>query len=170
MSKRLRDKRGKDTGRAAELQALQYVCFRLGDEEYAIEILNVREVIKFLAIRHIPRSPAFVEGIIDLRNMVIPVIDLRKRFDIENAGITNETRIIIITLEERSVGLIVDCVSRVLRLEMKSIEKPSSSIASYMETDFISGLFKHEGKLVIIMDIEKILSTTEKAELIELRT
>ena len=169
MRRREKDKTDREVARAVEKQVYQFVCFRLGEDEYAIEILKVREGIKYLPIRHIPKAPAFVEGIIDLRNMVIPVIDMRKRFDIKNSAVTDETRIIIITLEERSVGLVVDYVSRVIRLESKAIDKTSTSIASYMEPDFISGIFKHEGKLVVLMDIEKILSTTEKAELTDLR-
>ncbi|MCX8058854.1 MAG: chemotaxis protein CheW [Spirochaetes bacterium] len=143
----------------------QIILFNVGTVIYAIPIENVFYIEKYMTPTTIPNSPAFVEGIINLRGNVIPVIDLRKRFGIKDAQITNKTKIIIVGLENRKFGFIVDSVSEVVTLKPEEIE-PTLPTVSGLKSEFIYGIGKIKEKLVIILNIEKILFADKNEEIV----
>lgn len=144
----------------------QLVAFRLGEEYYGLEIGTVQEIITWQPVTRVPRTPAFVEGIINLRGNVIPVIDLRKRFEMPRAELGRETRIVVVELGGRVVGLVVDGVSEVLRVTADKIEPPSSVIAG-IDTEFIRAVAKTEERLIILLDPDRILAPREQNALAE---
>jgi purine-binding chemotaxis protein CheW len=146
-------------------EILQLVSFNLGNEEFGIDILKVQEIIRMLQITHVPNSPQFVDGVINLRGKVIPVIDLRVKIGMNKKGHTATTRVIVVELSGKTTGFIVDSVSEVLRIPNNIIEAPPSIIVSGIDSDFITGVCKLEDRLLILLDLEKILSVRESAEL-----
>lgn len=147
---------------------IQLVTFRLGDEEYGISIDEVQEINRFEHLTSVPRSPAFVEGVMNLRGNVIPAIDLRKRFGLDEVAHDEATRVIIVTMNGRLTGLIVDAVSEVFRLQRSSIDPPPSVIASNAGMEFIKGICKdsHTGKkMVVMLDVSRLLAHHEQLEL-----
>jgi len=140
---------------------LQLVTFRLGNEEFSVDILKVQEIIRDMELTRVPRAPDFVEGVINLRGKVIPVIDLRKRFGFKSCEKTVETRIIVIDVNNRTVGLRVDGVSEVLRLPTDTVE-PAPSLATGSGSDYISGVGKVDERLIILLDVGKLLSDSER--------
>lgn len=142
-------------------ELLQLVTFRLGNEEFSLDILRVQEIIRHMELTRVPRTPDFVEGVINLRGRVIPVLDLRKRFGLPSDERTNETRIIVVDVDNRTVGLKVDAVSEVLRLPADTVE-PAPAIVTGAESDYIKGVGKLDGRLLILLDVERILSRTER--------
>ena len=145
---------------------LQLVGFQLDDEEYGIDILKVQEINRITEITKIPQSPDFVEGVINLRGNVIPIIDLRKRFNMPHKEYDKQTRIVVGEIGDRTVGFIVDAVSEVIRLPENTIEPPPN-ITSDDRTDYILGVGKLDDRLLMLLDIEKILSGSEKEKLFE---
>ncbi|MGI6704245.1 MAG: chemotaxis protein CheW [Clostridia bacterium] len=149
----------------------QLVVFRLGGEEYGIDILVVKEIIRYRKTVKLPECPDFVEGIINYRDSIVPILDLNKRFKLGGKEAGDSTRVIIVGiggLNGRQVGFMVDEVEEVLRLDAQCIEEPPETVASSMDRQFIRGVGKLEGRLIIILDIEKVLSDTEKAHLREI--
>lgn len=146
---------------------LQIVTFRVGEEEFSVSILKVQEIIRMSEITKVPRSPDFVEGVINLRGKVIPVIDLRKRFGLPTAERDNDTRTIVVDCEGKVVGLIVDSVTEVLRLSKNTVEPPPDIVGG-VDSEYISGVGKLEDRLVILLDIDKVLSVGEKGLLGEM--
>ena len=142
-------------------ELLQLVTFRLGNEEFSLDILRVQEIIRHMELTRVPRTPDFVDGVINLRGRVIPVLDLRKRFGLPSDEKTNETRIIVVDVDNKTVGLKVDAVSEVLRLPADTVE-PAPAIVTGAESDYIKGVGKLEGRLLILLDVEKILTRTER--------
>jgi purine-binding chemotaxis protein CheW len=142
-------------------EVLQLVTFRLGNEEFSLDILKVQEIIRHMDLTRVPRTPEFVDGVINLRGRVIPVLDLRKRFGLPKDENTNETRIIVVDVDNRTVGLKVDAVSEVLRLPADTVEPPPAIITS-VESEYIKGVGKLDGRLLILLDVAKILTCTER--------
>lgn len=142
-------------------ELLQLVTFRLGNEEFSLDILRVQEIIRHMELTRVPRTPDFVDGVINLRGRVIPVLDLRKRFGLPSDEKTNETRIIVVDVDSKTVGLKVDAVSEVLRLPADTVE-PAPAIVTGAESDYIKGVGKLDGRLLILLDVEKILTRTER--------
>ncbi|MBI5238467.1 MAG: chemotaxis protein CheW, partial [Deltaproteobacteria bacterium] len=142
-------------------KVLQLVTFRLGNEEYSLDILKVQEIIRHMNLTRVPKAPEFVDGVINLRGKVIPVLDLRKRFGLVNNEKTEATRIIVVDIDDKTVGLKVDAVSEVLRLPSDTVEPPPS-IVTDVESDYIKGVGKMEGRLIILLDVSKILTRNEK--------
>ncbi len=142
----------------------QLVVFMLENEEFACNIEDVREVLKMVRVTPLPRSLDFVQGVINLRGEVIPVIDLRKRFGLPEAGQSDDSRIIIVEVEERMVGLIVDSVSEVIRLLKTHIQDAPSKIAGEQK-GLILGVGKIENRLLIILNLDCILTTEEQIAL-----
>lgn len=142
-------------------EVLQLVTFRLGNEEFSLDILKVQEIIRHMNLTRVPKTPDFVDGVINLRGRVIPVLDLRKRFGLPKDENTNETRIIVVDVDNRTVGLKVDAVSEVLRLPADTVEPPPAIITG-VESDYIKGVGKLDGRLLILLDVAKILSCTER--------
>lgn len=140
---------------------LQLVTFNIGNEEYGVEILKVQEIIRTLEITKVPRSPAFVDGVINLRGKVIPIIDLRKRFGIETRAHDKNTRIIVIEVQAMIVGFVVDSVSEVLRIPSSTVEPPPSVVAG-IDSEYISGVGKLNDRLLIMIDLDRLLSAEER--------
>lgn len=143
---------------------LQVVSFRLGVEEYAVEITKVKEIILVEGITKVPQMPAYIEGVINLRGTVIPVLDLRKRFDIGNAQITEHTRIVVTRLEGRIIGMIVDSVSRVMKIPRANIQPPPETIAC-VAGEYLVGVAKLDDRMQLLLDIDKVLRVDEKTPL-----
>lgn len=139
----------------------QYVIFKLENEEYAVDIMNVKEISEYMECTKVPNSPNFIKGIINYRGNVVPVINLREKFDMPSVSITPNTRIIIFGLNNKQVGLLVDDASQVLTIDDKKIEDAPNIIMG-SEDKFISGIGKIENRMVIILDLENLLSEEEK--------
>jgi len=144
---------------------VQIILFTVGNATYAIPIENVNYIDRYKQPTEIPNAPLFVEGVINLRGSVIPVIDLRKRFAVKKIEITNKTKIIIVAFDNRKFGFIVDSVSEVVNLNKDQIE-PSLPTVSGLKSEFIHGIGKIEEKLVIILNIEKILFADKNEEIV----
>lgn len=145
---------------------VQIVAFKLEEEEFAIDIYQVHEVLKMVPVTPLPQAAHFIEGVINLRGEVIPVIDLRKRFELPVQERNDQTRIIIVEIEEHKVGLIVDFVTEVLRLSSEAIQPPPARVAG-AGNDFIQGIGRIEGRLLIILNLAKILTMQAKIALEE---
>jgi len=142
----------------------QLVIFQLAEEHYGVGIAAVDSIIKLQPITAVPRAPDFVEGVTNLRGKVLPVIDLRKRFELPMADATRETRIVVTDLDHSAVGMLVDAVSEVLHVSEDAIEPPSP-IMTTVDSSFITGIAKVDERLIILLDLEQVLSPKEKAEL-----
>jgi purine-binding chemotaxis protein CheW len=145
-------------------ELLQLVSFKIGNEEFGINILIVQEIIKTVQITKVPNAPVFVEGIINLRGRVIPVIDLRTRLNLPKKARDKDTRIIVLEVNSKTVGFIVDEVNEVLRIP-KSITEPPPSMVIGIDSEFITAVGKLEDRLITLIDLEKVLSTDEKNQL-----
>jgi purine-binding chemotaxis protein CheW len=148
-----------------EVDLLQLVTFRIGEEEFGVDILRVQEIIRTMAITRVPKAPDFVEGVINLRGKVIPIIDLRKRFALEVREHDKHTRIIVIEISNMIVGFVVDAVSEVLRIPADTVEPPPPAVMGGIDSEYISGVGKLEDRLLILLDLDKLLSQEEQAEL-----
>jgi len=149
-------------------QIKQLVSFILGKEEFGVDILMVQEIIRLATITPIPNAPEFIEGVINLRGKIIPIIDLRKRLKIgKDDEITNEkhTRILVIEIDGNVTGFIVDAVSEVLKIPINRIEPPPEIIVSSIDSEYISGVIKLEENLLILLDFKKILRIDERTKL-----
>lgn len=143
----------------------QYVVFKLGKEEYGIDIMNVKEIGPYQESVKVPNTPDFIEGIINFRGKVIPIVNLEKRFNLEDNGVTNDTRIIIINLKDKQVGFVVDEASQTVRLDDNQID-PTPDIISEVDRRFITGVGKiGEDRLLILLDLHKILTDKEKDQI-----
>ena len=140
---------------------LQLVSFNLGKEEFAVDILKIQEINRMVEITKVPKSPDFVEGVINLRGKVIPIIDLRKRFNLPGSESTKQTRIVVVDIDNMVVGLVVDAVSEVLRLPANTVEPPPPIVAG-IDSEYISGVGKLEDRLLILLELDKVLSKDEK--------
>ncbi|OGR37744.1 MAG: chemotaxis protein CheW [Desulfovibrionales bacterium GWA2_65_9] len=140
---------------------LQLVTFKIADEEFGLDILKVQEIIRTMEITKVPRSPEFVEGVINLRGKVIPIIDLRKRFGLESKSHDRQTRIIVIELHAMIVGFVVDSVSEVLRIPANTVEAPPA-IVSGIDSEYINGVGKLVDRLLILLDLNKLLTAEER--------
>jgi purine-binding chemotaxis protein CheW len=141
---------------------LQLVSFKIGSEEFGVDILKVQEIIRMVEITKVPQAPIYVEGVINLRGRVIPIIDLRKRLNLELAEMDKNTRIVVVDIGGNIMGMIVDSVSEVLRLPSKTIEPPPD-LVSGIDSDHISGVAKLEDRLLIFLDLSRIVSSDELA-------
>lgn len=135
----------------------QLVSFKLRQEEFGIDIQKVQEINRMVEINKIPQAPHYCEGVINLRGKVIPVIDLRKKFEMEIEEWTKNTRIVVCEDGDSIVGMIVDAVEEVLRIPSSTIE-PAPSIITSIGTDYINGVAKIDERLLIFLDISKIVS------------
>lgn len=134
----------------------QFVVFRLGQEEYGVDIQKVTTIEQMRQITRVPKTPAFIKGVINLRGDIIPIMDLRKRFSLPDVENTEETRIIISKLDEVFVGIIVDGVAEVLQLTEEAIEN-ITNFSNDMSLDYILGVGKVEERIVTLLNIEKLV-------------
>lgn len=146
----------------------QYLTFLLGGEMFSIGILNIKEIIEYGQITTVPMMPAFIQGVINLRGRVVPVVDLQVRFGRDRTVVGKRTSIVIIEAtmngERLDIGIVVDAVSEVLAIPQSEIE-PAPAFGAKIRTDFISGMGKVGGKFVIILNVEQVLSVEEMAAL-----
>ncbi len=147
---------------ASEL--LQLVSFKIGSEEFGVEILNVQEINKMTQITKVPNSPEFVEGVINLRGRVIPVVDLRTRLNLEKKPHDKDTRIIVVEIIGRTIGFIVDSVNEVLRVPVNTFEAPPELVAG-IGSEFIKSVGKLDDRLLILIDLNKVLQQEESVQL-----
>ncbi len=139
----------------------QLVVFDLAEEGYGVDIGSVREIIRMQEITKVPRAPDFVEGVINLRGRVIPVIDLRKRFGFEATEMTKDTRIVVVDIGGQDIGVVVDAVTEVLRLSADKVE-PASSVITTSDSEYLLGIAKLDERLIILLDLQQALSAMEE--------
>lgn len=149
---------------SGEGHLIQLVTFKLGEEEFGVDILKVQEIIRMMPITKVPNSPSFVEGVINLRGKVIPVIDMRKRFGMSTSAHSSQTRIEVMDLQGQIVGFVVDAVSEVLRISESTIEPPPPVVAG-IGSEYMRGVGKLEDRLLILLDLDKLLSEAELSSL-----
>lgn len=137
----------------------QYVTFSIDDEEFGVEILKVQEIIGYTKPTHVPNAPECVSGVINLRGIIIPVIDLRKKFAMPLVEYNKFTVVVVVEVSSKIMGIIVDAVSDVLSLSEKDIQEAPDF--SKFKTEFLKGMGKIDEKLVVILDIDKLLSFEE---------
>lgn len=142
---------------------LQLVSFNIGDEEFGVDILGVQEINRMTEVTRVPNAPSYVEGVINLRGKVIPVIDLRKRLMMAVRGHDQDTRIIVVEIENKVIGFVVDKVNEVLRIPQSVTEAPPSMVSG-IKSDYITAIGKLTDRLIILLDLDKILSDDEKAQ------
>src|SRR5271166_6970039 len=150
------------TTRRTENPIIQLVGFRLDNEDYAIAITKIQEIILMKPITRIPQVPDFIEGLINLRGSVIPIVNLRKRFGLPSRLVDDETRTIVVNVQDKTVGCIVDAVTQVMRINRDQIQPPPLSVLA-VSHQYIAGLAKLEDRLMIILDIEKLFEAEELA-------
>ena len=149
-----------------ERLAGKYLTFKLAEEEYGLEILKVQEIIQMQEVTHVPKTPDFVRGVINLRGKVIPVIELKKKFGMDASEDTDKTCIIVVQIGEGentlTIGVIIDAVSEVLDIDASNIQE-TPSFGSDVNTDFILGIGKIGDNVKMLLDIDKVLSTADVA-------
>ncbi len=143
----------------------KFLTFALGNEEYGIEIIKAREIIGLMEITTVPQTPDYMKGVINLRGKVIPIIDLRLKFAMPEVEHTRETCIIVVEVGSAQVGIVVDGVSEVTDIKGEDIEE-APSFGQGIDTNFIMGLGKTKQKIIILLDIEGVL-TTEELKMVE---
>ncbi|MGQ9818654.1 MAG: chemotaxis protein CheW [Candidatus Kapaibacteriales bacterium] len=137
-------------------QMLQLVTFELAGEHFGIDILNVQEISQMTKITRVPNAPHYIVGVINLRGKVIPVVDLRRKLDLEPAVYTSLSRIIVINIENKVIGIIVDKMNEVLLIDKNAIEQHPTTTDSKIGENFILGVVNLETKLVILLDLKKV--------------
>lgn len=146
----------------------QVVVFDLNEEAYGVDISQVREIIRMQEITRVPRAPEFVEGVINLRGKVSPVVDLRARFSMPSTERTDEHGIVVVDVDGQDIGMVVDAVTEVSRTPSDSIEPPSSVITTD-DSEYLTGIVKTDDKLIILLDIAKVISESEASALEEIQ-
>ncbi|MGC8768312.1 chemotaxis protein CheW [Calditerrivibrio sp.] len=142
----------------------QYVSFNLAAEKYAVDIMYIEEIIRMMEITPVPRAPEFIEGIINIRGKVIPVVDLKKKLNIGSFSPDNNTRIIIVNIRNKKVGFIVDSVNEVMRIDENLIDD-APAVTLSMDRSYIKGVAKTNQGLIIVIDIDKVFSSGEENQL-----
>ena len=143
---------------------LQLVSFVIENEEYGIDILIVQEIIRPMTITRVPNAPTFVEGVINLRGRIVPVVDLRKRFGLPTREMDKHTRIVVVELNQKVVGFMMDAVREVIRVD-RSVIEPPPDLATGIDTHYIKGVAKLEDRLLILLELEEVLSDDEQSAL-----
>ncbi len=145
-------------------KTLQVVTFALGSEEYGVDIAQVQEINRMVTITHVPRAPQFMEGVINLRGQLIPIIDLRTRLGMGRSDVTKNTRIVVTEIGSKRIGMVVDSVSEVLRIPVEQIEDAPELVGG-VDTEYIRGVGKMGDRLIIMLDLTRVISGNESAEL-----
>jgi len=146
---------GVDPAITSDADQLQLVTFEVGEEEFAIDILQVQEINRMMELTRVPQSPPEVEGVINLRGRIIPVIDLRRTFNLEESARDEHSRIVVVEVKGRIIGFLVDRVHEVLRIDAGIVEPPPSMISS-VDSDYISGVGKLDDRLLILLNLDKL--------------
>jgi purine-binding chemotaxis protein CheW len=141
---------------------IQLVSFNLEKEEYGINVLAVREIIRMISITRVPNTPSYVEGVINLRGKVIPIISLRRKFDLAEAEYDKRTRIMVMEVVGEMMGFIVDEVSEVIRISEKEIQPPPPVVASGIEQECMAGVVNQANRLLVLLDLERMFTADER--------
>jgi purine-binding chemotaxis protein CheW len=147
---------------AGVVRPREYLTFRLGEEEYGIDILKVQEIRGYEQPTRIANSPAFVKGVINLRGVIVPIVDLRLKFALGSAAYDDFTVVIILNLGTRVIGIVVDSVSDVMELSPEQI-RPAPDVGASVDADFITGLGALPGRMLILVEIERLMSAADMA-------
>lgn len=153
-----------NNGTSSEL--IQLVSFKLDNEEYGIEVLKVREIIRMIPITHMPNTPAYVEGIINLRGKIIPVVSMRKKFGLREQDNGSQTRIVVMDISGELMGFVVDSVSEVIRISGSEIQPPPNVVSGGIDQECITGVINQAERLLVLLDLERLFSHEEKTLLI----
>lgn len=150
----------------------QLVTFQLGEEQYGIDIMDVKEIVRVQDIRPIPNAPSYVEGIINLRGEIIPIINLHKRFHIKKAAIGEDEELlsgfVIIDIDGMKLGMVIDKIARVVTIENEKIQAPPQMLSG-IGAEYIQGVIQNEDGYLIILDIRRLFNPKELQKIIELR-
>lgn len=147
---------------AAEAENREFLVFSLGEEEYAIDILKVQEIRGYENVTRIANAPDFIKGVTNLRGVIVPIVDLRIKFHLENFEYGGQTVVIVVNVADRVVGIVVDGVSDVMTLTPDQI-KPAPEFGVTLSSDFLSGLGSLEDRMLVLVDIDKLLTSEEMA-------
>lgn len=148
----------------SDITEIQVACFRLLDDLYAVDIMRIREIIRPQKLTSLPRAPGFIEGVINLRGSVIPVVDLRKRFQMPERKADAASRLLIVRLASQTLGLVVDEVTEVITVQVKDIKSPPA-VADGLVVDYLLGVCLAGESLVMLLDIDRLLSSQEVSAL-----
>jgi purine-binding chemotaxis protein CheW len=147
---------------AVQNQTHEYLAFRLGAEEYGIDILKVQEIRKYDTVTRIANAPEFIKGVINLRGSIVPIVDMRVKFALGTAEYNTFTVVIILNVADRIVGIVVDSVSDVISLLPETI-RPAPEFGGSLDTDYIIGLAQLDDRMIIVTDIERLMTSADMA-------
>ncbi|MGY2460645.1 chemotaxis protein CheW [Vreelandella sulfidaeris] len=147
---------------AAEAENREFLVFSLGDEEYAIDILKVQEIRGYENVTRIANAPDFIKGVTNLRGVIVPIVDLRIKFHFDKVEYGGQTVVIVVNVADRVVGIVVDGVSDVMTLTPEQI-KPAPEFGVTLSSDFLSGLGSLDDRMLVLVDIDKLLTSDEMA-------
>lgn len=164
----LHQKIAEENAAASSLDLIQLVSFNIGDEEFGVDITKVKEIIRIVEITRVPNTPDFVVGVINLRGKVIPIINLRQRLSMDSREHNKDTRIVVIEHDNKTIGFIVDNVNEVIRIS-KNITEPPPQMTGSVDSQFITSIGKLEDRLLILLDLEKIIEKGSQIELGEVQ-
>jgi purine-binding chemotaxis protein CheW len=150
----------------AKAELIQLVSFNLDQEEYGVYVLKVREIIRMSNVTRVPNTPYYVEGVINLRGKVIPIISLRKKFALPEMENDKQTRIIVMDVDGELMGFIVDAVSEVIRISSSEIQPPPAVVNGGMEQEYLSGVINREDRLLVLLELERVFSKEERDSLL----
>ncbi|HHY66613.1 MAG TPA: chemotaxis protein CheW [Alicyclobacillus sp.] len=143
---------------------VKVIVFQLGTEEYGVEVSQVLSIERVQKITRVPRTPAFVKGVINLRGVVTPIIDLRARFGLPEVEYTDDTRIVVVAVGEMEVGLVVDAANDVIDVPMSRVDPPPAVVGG-VKADYLRGVAKLDDRLLVLLNLDRVLSVQEVAEL-----
>ena len=144
----------------ADAASSEYLAFRLGEEEYGIDILKVQEIRGYENVTRIANAPAFIKGVINLRGIIVPIVDMRIKFNLGEPSYDQFTVVIILSIANRVMGMVVDSVSDVTTLQPEQI-RPAPQMGTALNTDYLIGLGTLEERMLILLDIERLMSSAE---------
>lgn len=147
----------------------QYVIFKLGDQKYCVDIMNIGGITEYKGATKVPEAPYFVEGIINLRGSIIPIVNLKKRFNISSNRKAEDCRVVLFNLSGREVGFLVDEANQVIKIENHNID-PTPDILKGVDKEYIDGVGKVGNEIVIVLDLEKVLTDNEREQVIHLES
>jgi purine-binding chemotaxis protein CheW len=145
---------------------VQIVTFRIGADEFGLDVFIVHEILRHQPIRAVPRAPEFVEGVIDVRGTLVPVLDLRKRFEVGKPSDDHDARIVIVQFGQERLGVVVDAVTEVLRVPETAVSEPPAYFRG-LAAEYVRGIVRLPERLIVVLDMERILSSQERIALEE---
>jgi purine-binding chemotaxis protein CheW len=143
---------------------VQLVTFRVGGEEFGLDVFAVHEILRYTGVTPVPKAPAFMEGVLDVRGTLVPVVDLRKRFEVADTATGDDTRIVLVEFQGERLGLVVDAVTEVLRVPETAV-MPAPKYVAGLAAEFIRGIVRLENRLIVLLDMDRILSSDERIAL-----